>query len=134
VQLGRDKYRTGKIMASNNSGITPLNPAQVALQEQQAATENYPRRVLIGLDMFANTLTNGHPSETISSRAARAATEGKWWGRTLSKALDKLQPDHGAKAECGDVERAVIVEHLEESSGTLETTTVTKTTTVVTKS
>lgn len=118
-------------MSNNNSGITPLTPAQVATQEAQAAKEGYGKRVLIGLDMFANTLTNGHPDETISSRSARAATEGKLWGKGMSKFLDLFQRDHGAKAEAGDVSRALIVEHLEESSGTLETTTVTQTTTTV---
>ena len=102
-----------------NTGITPLTPAQQALYEQQAGNAGYIHRVLIGLDMFANTLINGHPSETISSRSARAATEGKVWGKVVSKGLDLFQKDHGAKAECGDVERAKQVEYFEETSGTL---------------
>lgn len=102
-----------------SSPITPLSPAQVAVQESQAAREGYVKRVLIGLDMFVNVIFNGHPDETISSRASRAATEGKLWGKIMSSFLNLFESDHGAKAEAGDVQRASTVTYLEDQSGTL---------------
>lgn len=56
-----------------SDGITPLTPVQLAAQGAQAEKEAYLKRVLIGLDMFMNVLTDGDPDETISSRSARAA-------------------------------------------------------------
>ncbi len=46
--------------------------------------------------MFINVLTDGDPDETISSRAARAAQQGKGWGIEMSKFLDLFQKDHAA--------------------------------------
>lgn len=106
----------------SSTGITPLTPSQLVTNEQQAKQEGYVKRVLIGFDQFANVVLNGHPDETISSRSARAATQGKLWGKTMSKFLDLFQKDHGATAEAGDLERAETVEYLEDSSGTLPTT------------
>jgi hypothetical protein len=103
-----------------NNGITPLTPPQVAVQEGQAAKDNYLLRALIGLDQFINVLTDGDPDETISSRSARAAERGKPWGIFMSKFLDIFQKDHGAKAQAGDLERAQAVVHAEEKSGGLE--------------
>jgi hypothetical protein len=102
-----------------SSGITPLSPAQETQQKLQASKEGYGTRVLIGFDQFVNVVCNGHPDETVSSRAARAATEGKLWGKGMSKFLDLFQSNHGAKAEAGDVVRAVTVEGLEDSAGDL---------------
>lgn len=100
--------------------ITPLTPAQTAAEEQQTSKEHYLRRCLVGFDQFVNVLTDGDPDETISSRAARAAEQGKPWGVALSKLLNEFEPDHGAKAQAGDLERAEAVEHLEESSGAIK--------------
>ena len=102
-----------------DSGITPIAAAQEAQQEAKAHAEGYFLRVLIGLDQFANTILGGHPDETISARSARAATEGKLWGKILSHCLDVFQSDHGAKAEAGDLERADIVQYLEDNGGAL---------------
>ena len=66
-----------------------------------------------------NVIFGGDPDETISSRSARAATEGKLWGKILSHFLDLFQTDHGAKAEVGDLTRAEDVEYLEDNSGSL---------------
>lgn len=101
--------------------ITPLTPEQVKKQEAQAAAESYLHRDVVAIDQTANViLLKGQPDETISSHAARAATEGKWWGNTLSKFLNLFQKDHGAKAQAGDLERAENVEKIEKQDGTLE--------------
>lgn len=88
-----------------SSGITPLPPKQFDHQEARALKEPYIERDLIALDQGVNVLTDGLPDETISSRMARAATKGKWWGKLGSKILDLFQKDHGAKAEAGDTAR-----------------------------
>lgn len=97
--------------------LTPLDPAQTTVQEDQTAHERYVHRVLVGLDQFLNVLTDGDPDETISSRAARAAEKKKPWGVALSKFLNLFQHDHGAKAQAGDFERAEAVAKLETESG-----------------
>jgi hypothetical protein len=102
-----------------STGITPLDPQQTAVQESKAVTETYIHRVLVAFDIFINVLFRGHPGETISSRASRAATEGKKWGVVLSKFLDLFQKDHGATAQAADEQRAETVEYLEESSGNI---------------
>lgn len=99
--------------------ITPLTPEQTAIAGSQATKEGYVLRVLIGFDMFVNVIFNGHPDETISSRSARAALQGKLWGKLMSKFLNLFQKNHGAIATAGDVQRANIVEYLVEKSGTL---------------
>lgn len=103
-----------------SDGIVPLTPAQQATQEAQAGHEGFIKRDLIALDQFANVLTDGTPDETISSRWARGAEEHHVLDEIGSKALDILQHDHGAKAQAGDVERAVVVEKLEKDSPGLE--------------
>ena len=40
----------------------------------------YWLNVLLGLDQFANALAGGDPRETISSRSAKARSEGRVWG------------------------------------------------------
>ena len=107
-------------MTLSGSGITPLSGEQTAAEEQQAGRERYPVRVLVGLDQLLNVACDGKPDETISSRAARAAVNGRWWGKTLSKFLDCFQRDHGADAQAGDFQRAEQVEAVETESGTLD--------------
>lgn len=103
-----------------DSGITPLNPEQTAQAESVDAHDNYGIRLLIALDMFLNALFNGDLDETLSSRSARAAQEGKLWGKLLSHFLDLFQKDHGAKAQAGDYKRASEVEYLEAQSGDIK--------------
>jgi hypothetical protein len=97
--------------------ITPLTPAEVALQEQQAAHEDFVRRVAVATDVLINVFTGGDPDETISSRAARASQKGSRWGIEMSKFLDLFQKDHGAKAQAGDLQRAEAVAALEKNPG-----------------
>ena len=106
-------------MVRSGCGITPLDGKQVAVEEGQARREKYPLRLLVGLDQFVNLACGGRPDETISSRAARAAVAGRWWGRVMSKCLDRFAVDHGADAQAGDLERAEQLAALELESGTL---------------
>ncbi len=97
--------------------ITPLTPQQAAQQEAQAAKEGWLHRSLVAVDIMANVvILRGQPDETISSHAARAAEQGKAWGRAMSRFLDWFQADHGPKAQAGDVERAENILQIEQSS------------------
>lgn len=55
------------------------------------------RRILVALDQLLNTLFNGYPDETISSRAAKAKKRGAAWGCILCKILDWFDKDHCEK-------------------------------------
>ncbi|MHB1673790.1 MAG: hypothetical protein ACYCSP_06015 [Acidobacteriaceae bacterium] len=104
-----------------SDGIVPLTQAQFDAEKAKVAKEDYPERVAVAFDQDINVDTGGLPDETISSRVARAATAGKWWGKLGSKILDRFQPDHGAKAEAGDTERGeAVVATEEEYDGGLE--------------
>jgi hypothetical protein len=99
-----------------NNPVTLLTPEQIAAQESRAAKEGYLVRDLIALDMGVNVITDGLPDETISSRLARAALKGKWWGKAGSKVLDLFQKDHGAKAMAGDTIRGLDVAKTEDAA------------------
>lgn len=106
-----------------NNPITPLTPEQITEQEAKVSKEGYIQKDLVGLDQFANVLLGGSPDETISSRVARWDTEDKGIkhevGKIVSKGLDLFQPDHGAKAEAGDLERSNAIQAIEtEALGT----------------
>jgi len=94
----------------------PLTPSQIAQQEVLAAKEGYVHRTLVGFDQFANVVLGGDPDETISSRSQRAAQRGDLLGKAMCWWLDKLESDHGQKAQAADIERAVVVEKIEEKS------------------
>src|SRR5258708_6624309 len=104
--------------------ITPLPPAQALGLEAGVKSDSYILRVLIEFDIFVNVICNGHPGETISSRAARAATQGKWWGTLLSSFLDLFEKDKGETAEATDIGRAEVVINLESQSGNVPKETV----------
>ena len=61
-----------------------------------AALVGSPRawRLAVSYDQLANTAFGGHEDETISSRAYKAAKQGRRCGRPLSKLLDKIEPNH----------------------------------------
>jgi hypothetical protein len=66
--------------------------------------------VAVAFDQFINTaLFFGHPDETISSHAGRAAQQGARWGKALCWGLNLIQRNHGELAEEGDVHRAKII-------------------------
>ena len=54
----------------------------------------YIRRVLVGVDEFANVLLNGVPGDTLSYRGAKAQAEGKIIGCAFCRLLDLFQKDH----------------------------------------
>lgn len=99
--------------------ITPLTKAQTADEEAKEPKDGYIRRVSVAFDILVNVICRGQQDETLSSRAARADLEGKLWGKVLSIFLNVFQPNHGAKAQAGDLQRAENVVRIEESAGDL---------------
>lgn len=61
-----------------------------------AALAGSPRawRLAVSYDQLANTAFGGNEDETISSRAYKAAKQGRRWGCVLCGLLDKIQQDH----------------------------------------
>ena len=49
-------------------------------------------------DQLANTAFGGHEDETLSSRAGKAAREGKRWGCIFCRLLDRLDAGHCEKS------------------------------------
>jgi len=88
----------------------------VVNQEAKTAKEGYLHRLLVALDQFINVALGGDPDETMSARSQRAAAKGNWLGKFMVWWLDKLNSQHGLKAEAGDLERAEAVEQLEDKS------------------
>lgn len=96
---------------------TNLTPLQVSQQESSTLREGYVHRVLVAFDDFWNVVGDGLPDQTISSRAQiDATTKHALAAKVLVWALDKLQPQHGEKAEAGDLERAKVVEQVEQAT------------------
>ena len=59
----------------------------------------WPLAVLIAVDQLANALALGNEDDTLSSRAWKAKTKGRAWGRAAVAIIDPLfaalgQPDH----------------------------------------
>ena len=52
------------------------------------------QRLAVSFDQLANTALGGDEDETISSRAGKAAREGKWWACRLCCWLDRFDPGH----------------------------------------
>jgi hypothetical protein len=52
----------------------------------------------VAYDQLANAAFGGDEDETISSRAGKAAREGKRWACVLCRLLDRLDPNHCEKA------------------------------------
>jgi len=71
--------------------------------------------VLVGFDMFGNTLFGGLPDETISAHVGRLRKK-KGLARLLAWILDKIQKDHVEEAIQGDEHRASVVEDLEKNA------------------
>lgn len=54
-------------------------------------------RLAVAYDQLANTAFGGDEDETISSRAGKAAREGRWWACRLCRLLDWFDPGHCEK-------------------------------------
>lgn len=93
----------------------PLTPGEVVFNENQARHEGYVHRVLVAFDIFCNVaFWFGLEDETISSHTRRINDnpyEHNRFARSVAKILnlflDCIQENHGARAEAGDLERAI---------------------------
>lgn len=57
----------------------------------------YLIRLLVAIDQLGNTVCDGNPDETISSRVGRNALAGKKWALIAEKVINALfwfQPNH----------------------------------------
>lgn len=59
-----------------------------------ASAPDKAKDIAVALDRAGNAAINGNNTETISSRANRARTEGRRWGCVLCRLLDALSPNH----------------------------------------
>lgn len=73
--------------------------------------KEYLFNALLGLDLFASTLTGGMPGETLSGRAGTSQREGHLTGRILAPFINFLacNPNHCKEAIDGDIQRAEAV-------------------------
>ncbi|WP_157407086.1 hypothetical protein [Janthinobacterium sp. CG3] len=55
-------------------------------------------RLAKAFDRLANAATGGADTETISSRANRARSEGRRWGCVLCRLLDRIDKNHCRKS------------------------------------
>lgn len=62
--------------------------------EMWGRLEQYSSNILYALDLLGSALTGGDARETISSRAGKAAAQGRLGGRLLCRFLHLLDPDH----------------------------------------
>jgi hypothetical protein len=83
------------------------NPSDVAAAEASSASKGWLYRSLTAFDIAFNVIVlRGEQDETISTHAYRAFLEGKTWGKIVNTWLGWFQPNHGARAASGDLERA----------------------------
>lgn len=73
--------------------------------------KSYFFNILLGLDLFASTLTGGIPGETLSGRAGSAQEQGKLRGRIVAPIINFIMGSstHCHDAIAGDVARAKAV-------------------------
>lgn len=58
----------------------------------------YLINILVALDQLVNTIFNGDPDETMSSRAGKDRDRGRIVGCVLCKFLDLFEKDHCTKS------------------------------------
>ena len=58
------------------------------------ALRDYLWRILVSLDVLANTITGGDDDATISLRTAFARQDGELWGKVGCRVLDLASPGH----------------------------------------
>lgn len=97
-------------------GGPALTEDQLREYELHATHESWLHRDLVALDQFCNVLTGGEPDETISARSQRLADQGNKFGAFMVWWLDKIQAQHGQKAQAGDLARAERTEDTEAGS------------------
>ena len=104
--------------------VTPLTPEQTAAQEARAIHEPYIERDLVAIDKTIATFAGATPDTTISADAGIAAVKDKgfkgWYGRTMSRFLNRWQKNHAAKAIAGDEAQAKEAERVMEASGLID--------------
>jgi len=69
---------------------------------------SYLLKISISLDQLANTILKGEPDETLSSRAYRADTKGRLFGRFFRPMIDGVffwQDAHCAESYLSEVKR-----------------------------
>ena len=97
---------------------------QFAALVKKSAGEGYVVRDLVAFDIFCNVLTGGQEDETISSRVRRVTdahpglswNPGVWLAKVINGWLSFISPDHGQHAQTGDLERAEVVDKIEETA------------------
>lgn len=101
-----------------------MNTQQVETYEKQAEQEKYFHRVAVALDIFLNVTTGGRPDETISSRVRRISDAHPSWkcwpnvglAKSINAGLNFFWPNHGQKAQAGDLGRAKSIEQTEDTA------------------
>ena len=94
----------------------PLTPEQIQQAELNATHHDYLMRVLVGADEFTNVAAGGNLDETISARAQRLSDAGNEFAKLLTRGLDELQPQHGRKAEAGQLAQGEAIVGVEEKA------------------
>jgi hypothetical protein len=56
------------------------------------------RRIFLAADELVNTILDGEPGDSISHRAAVAATENKRWGCILCRIIEIFEKNHCTKS------------------------------------
>ncbi len=104
--------------------VQPLTPAELQQQELEDIHQSWFHRDSVAFDQMADTFADGPPDETISSRMARWATEDSGFRRAFGSAvcagLNRIEPDHGAKAEVADMVRGERIAALEAATPTVQ--------------
>jgi hypothetical protein len=101
-----------------------LTQQQIEQAEANSSKEGYFHRDLVALDQDLNVDTGGLPDETISSRVRRVSDRhpgftwnpGVWLAKALNAGLNLIQPDHGQRAQAGDLERGLRVAETEQAA------------------
>ena len=98
-------------------GGSALSESEVEDYEIRAIHEGWFHRDAVAFDQFLNVLAlHGAPDETMSAHFQRLADSGNKFGKFMIWWLDKVQPEHGQRAQAGDLERAETVEDTEAGS------------------
>jgi hypothetical protein len=96
------------VHAIRGEGTTPWCATDILTAMTASSKEGWVHRALVAFDIACNVIfLRGRQDETISSHSWRAAKEGKRWGKAMTWWLCLFQANHGEKAACGDLQRAI---------------------------